>query len=72
MITPVLLCLRQIPVGGGTSEIALGLIITASIGATVYGAALYTLWVFSGYPSGIESLLVKKLGSSINKRQKPT
>ena len=72
MIAPVLLCLRQIPVGGGTSEIALGLIITASIGATVYGAALYTLWVFSGYPSGIESLLVNKLGSSINKRQKPT
>jgi PST family polysaccharide transporter len=70
MAPPVIMCARHLGQIEGVVPSAAGLLMTVVLGASVYSAALWALWLFSGRPEGIEAMAIRTLSNMINKTRK--
>ncbi len=71
MAVPVLLCLRYFGSETGMFDTAIRLVVTAMVGAVAYAVALWGLWLLSGSPPGIESVVMGGLSRFMTKARKP-
>jgi PST family polysaccharide transporter len=70
MVPAVLLCKSCFATNGGTATAAANVIVSGSVGAIVYAAAMCGLWTLSRCPPGIEAMAVSAVSNLLQARRR--